>query len=85
MAILQDTHWRDAARVPRFYFMDAYAALPLLIFFLHMSLTTFLISVVFIGFFIVLEKFKFTLPVFFRWLKTFIAGPGRVAKPWWRL
>jgi intracellular multiplication protein IcmT len=84
MAILEDTHWRDAARTPRFYFMDAYSALPLLIFFLHMSFNTFFISVGFILFFIGLEKFKFTLPVFFRWLKATIAGPMRVAKPWWR-
>lgn len=85
MAILEDTHWRDAARTPRFYFMDAYAALPLLLFFLHISLFTFLLSIGFMAFFIMLERFKFTLPVFFRWLKTTIAGPYRVAKPWWRL
>jgi len=84
MAILEDTHWRDAARTPRFYFMDAYSAIPLLFLFLHISLTTFLVCVMVMVFFIALEKFKFTLPVFFRWLKASIAGPMRTARPWWR-
>jgi intracellular multiplication protein IcmT len=84
MAILETTHWRDAARTPRFYFMDAWAALPFLFFFLHMRLWTFILSLVFTLFFIILEKFKFTLPVFSRWLKATLAGPLRMAKPWWR-
>ena len=84
MAILESTHWRDAARTPRFYFMDAFSALPLLLFFLHMRLWTFILAIVFIAFFIVLERFKFTLPVFFRFIRSFLAGPLRTAKPWWR-
>ena len=84
MAILDTTHWRDAARTPRFYFMDAWSALPFLFFLLHMRLWTFILSLVFTLFFIILEKFKFTLPVFGRWIKATLAGPLRMAKPWWR-
>jgi intracellular multiplication protein IcmT len=84
MAILDSTHWRDAARTPRFYFMDAFAAFPLLLFLLHIKLWTFLTAIAFIGFFIILEKFKFTVPVFFRWLRSTLAGPHRGARPWWR-
>lgn len=84
MAILETTHWRDAARTPRFYFMDAWAALPFLFFLMHMRLWTFILSLVLTFFFIILEKFKFTLPVFSRWLKATLAGPLRTAKPWWR-
>lgn len=76
--------WRDSARTPRFYFMDSLAALPILLFFLHIRLWTFIVVICVILFLIVLEKFKFTLPVFKRWLRTFLAGPLRVAKPWWR-
>ncbi len=83
MAILESTSWRDVARTPRFYFMDAWSALPILIFLMHMRLWTFLLSLVWIAFFIVLEKFKFTVPVFFRWLRATLAGPLRSAKPWW--
>lgn len=82
--ILESTHWRDAARTPRFYFMDAYAVFPIAIFLTHMSLTTLLISFVFISFFVMLEKFKFTIPVFRRWFRATLAGPLRIAKPWWR-
>ncbi len=82
--ILESTHWRDSARIPRFYFMDAFAAFPLLLFLLHIKLYTFLIAIGFTLFFIVLEKFKFTVPVFFRWVRSTLAGPLRIAKPWWR-
>ena len=77
-------HWRDAARTPRFYFMDSLAAFPLLLFFLHMRLWTFILVLCIIIFLVILERFKFTLPVFKRWLFATLAGPIRVAKPWWR-
>ncbi len=84
MAILESTHWRDAARNPRFYFMDAFAAFPILFFLMHISLWSFIVSVLCISFFVMLERFKFTIPVFSRWLKATLAGPLRIAKPWWR-
>lgn len=83
--ILETTHWRDAARSPRFYVMDAFAAFPILLFLMHISYTTLGISAFFISFFVMLERFKFTIPVFFRWLKATMAGPIRVARPWWKL
>lgn len=79
-----DAHWRDSARTPRFYFMDSLAAFPLLIFFLHIRLWTFLLALSIIIFLMILERFKFTIPVFMRWFRTTLAGPLRVAKPWWR-
>ncbi len=84
MAILESTHWRDAARTPRFYFMDAFAAFPLLLFLLHIRLWTFITAILFIAFFILLEKFKFTIPVFFRWIRATIGGNLRTARPWFR-
>lgn len=82
--ILESTHWRDVARMPRFFFMDAFAAFPSLLFLLHIRLSTFLIAIGCTIFFAVLEKFKFTVPVFFRWIRSTLAGPLRTAKPWWR-
>lgn len=84
MALQSGANWRDSARTPRFYFMDSLAALPLLLFFLHIRLWTFITVLVIILFLIILERFKFTLPVFKRWLLATLAGPLRVAKPWWR-
>lgn len=77
-----NTHWRDSARTPRFFIMDAYAFFPILFFMLHIRLWTFLLSLGFMAFFILLERFKFTIPVFARWVRASIAGSLRVAKPW---
>jgi intracellular multiplication protein IcmT len=77
-------HWRDAARQTKFFFVDAYAAFPILIMLLHIKLWTFLLSIGCMIFFAILERFKFTIPVFFRWLKLTIAGPLKMARPWWR-
>jgi intracellular multiplication protein IcmT len=79
-----EAHWRDSARTPRFYFIDSLAAFPLLIFLLHIRLWTFILALAVIGFLMILERFKFTLPVFFRWMRATLAGPLRIAKPWWR-
>ena len=77
-------HWRDIARTPRFFFIDSLAAFPLLLFIMHIRLWTFITAIVIMGFLLVLERFKFTLPVFFRWMRSTLAGPLRVSKPWWR-
>lgn len=80
----ETAHWRDSARTPRFYFIDSLAAFPLFIFFLHIRLWTFLLALTLIIFLMVLERFKFTLPVFARWFRATLAGPLRIAHPWWR-
>ena len=82
--INDDRHWRDSARPARFFFVDAAAAFPFLIMFLHLKLWTFLLVIILMIFFAILERFKFTIPVFFRWLKSSIAGPLKMARPWWR-
>lgn len=79
-----DAHWRDSARQARFFFVDAYAAFPILLMLLHIRVWTFLLAIGFMIFFAILERFKFTVPVFFRWLRNFMAGPIKIAKPWWR-
>lgn len=84
MAVESTANWRDSARTPRFYFMDSLAALPILLFFLHIRLWTFITVITIIIFLIILERFKFTLPVFKRWFMATLAGPIRVAQPWWR-
>lgn len=77
-------HWRDSSRTPRFFLVDALAAIPLVLMLLHIKLWTFITALVIICFFGILEKFKFTVPVFLRWLKCFIGGPLKTAYPWWR-
>ena len=79
-----NAHWRDASRTPRFFIMDAYAAFPLLLFFLHIKMWTLLVAIGAMVFFMILERFQFTIPVFIRWVKSQLAGPYRTAQPWWR-
>ena len=78
------SHWRDVARTPRFFVVDAYASFPLVLMLLHIQLWTFLLAIASITFFVILERFKFTLPVFKRWIKATLAGNIRYAYPWWR-
>lgn len=78
-----NAHWRDSARSPKLFFMDAYAAFPMLLFLLHIRWWTFFLCLGVIAFFVILEKFGFTVPVFKRWLRVFFAGPHRNSRPWY--
>jgi len=76
-------HWRDSARNPRFFLIDARGAFAVLLFLIHISKWTGVVVIINTVFFAILERFGFTVPVFFRWLRVFLAGPIRIAKPWW--
>lgn len=77
-------HWRDSARHPRFFLVDARAAFPLLLFVVHIRWWTFTVAVVSVIFFGLLERFGFTVPVFLRVIRGFIAGPRKVCVSWWK-
>jgi len=77
-------HWRDSARSVRLFFLDFRACFPLLILLLHIRLWTFILAVVATVFFTALERYGFTLMVFLRWLRAFIAGNRKIAQPWWK-
>ena len=77
-------HWRDSARNVTLWFVDFRATFPLLIFLLHIRVWTFIVAIVFMSFFIVIQYYGFTLNVFLRWIRSFLAGPRKIAQPWWR-
>ena len=77
-------HWRDSARNVRFWFVDFRACFPLLILLFHIRLWTFVLAIVTMLFFSALERYGFTVAVFSRWFRSFLAGPRKVAQPWWR-
>lgn len=79
-----EAHWRDTARPARFGPIDAKAVFPFLLWLLHFRLWTFGVAVAFTVFFTMLEKWGFTIPVFARWVRSSIAGPRKMAIPWWR-
>jgi intracellular multiplication protein IcmT len=77
-------HWRDSARTPRLLTIDYRAIFPLLIWLFFPNWITFIICVIAIGFFTVLDHFGYTLPVFSRYFRyNFLAGSRKIARPWW--
>jgi intracellular multiplication protein IcmT len=84
MALDDSTHWRDSARSARFFLVDARAAFPLLLFLLHIRWWTFGVAVFAIVFFAIIEHYGFTVPVFLRTVRSFLAGSRKVATPWWK-
>lgn len=76
-------HWRDSARTPQFFFIDGYAAFPMLLFILHIRLWTFLIACGATVFFTILKRYGFSPSIFFRWLRSLLAGKRKIAQPWW--
>jgi intracellular multiplication protein IcmT len=81
---ITETHWRDSARNTRFFLVDARAAFPLLLFLLHIQIWSFILAVVAMSFFALLERYGFTVNVFLRWARSVLAGPHKVATPWWK-
>jgi intracellular multiplication protein IcmT len=78
-----NAHWRDSARDVKFFVVDSKAAFPFLFFLLHMRMWTFTVALVMTLFFSILARFGFTIPIFWRWLRSFIAGSRRFSRPWW--
>lgn len=79
-----DTHWRDSARNARFFMVDARAAFPLFIFLLHIRMWTFILALISIIFFAIIERYGFSVPVFLRFIRSFLAGPHKSSSPWWK-
>lgn len=77
-------HWRDSARNVTLWIIDFRACFPLLLFLLHIRLWTFVVAMIFTIFFGIIQYYGFTLNVFLRWLRAFLAGPRKIAQPWWR-
>ena len=80
MADLSTAHWRDSARRPRFFVIDAYAVFPIFIWLFNINMATFIFACCCIAFFVIIERFGFTVPVFMRWLRAFAAGPLKKAR-----
>jgi len=79
----QNAHWRDSARSARFFIVDAQAAFPLLLFLLHIKLWTFVVAVLAMLFFTTLNRFGFSVIVFLRVVRSFLAGKRKNSFPWW--
>lgn len=78
-----NAHWRDSARASKFFIFDAKAAFPMLLFLVHIKLWTFIVAALAMFFFTLLNRYGFSVDVFLRWLRSFLAGPRKTAIPWW--
>lgn len=76
--------WRDTARSARFFIVDYRAAFPLLLFLLHIRVWTFVLALVVIFCLYGLERYGYTVPVFLRIMRCWLAGPRKSSRPWWR-
>ena len=83
MKINMNAHWRDSARPVKFFIWDGRAVFPVVLLVLHISLWTFGITIALIFFFSILNRYGFTPIVFGRWIRSLIAGPRKLALPWW--
>ena len=83
MAIDPNAHWRDSARPVKFFIWDGRAVFPVVLFLLHMVVWTFILTIALIIFFSTLNRYGFTPIVFGRWFRCLLAGPRKLAIPWW--
>jgi len=83
MKVNVEAHWRDSARPIKFFIWDGRAVFPVIIFLVHLVLWTFILAMVLMAFFSILNRYGFTPIVFFRWTRNLIAGPRKIAVPWW--
>ena len=76
-------HWRDSAKGARFFFIDATAAFPMLLFLVHIKIWTFIIAMVAMTFFTILNRFGYSVELFLRMVRSMFAGSRKMAIPWW--
>ena len=80
----ENAHWRDSARTARFFFIDAKAAFPIFLFLIHIRFWTFILALIFMVFFTVINRFGYSIEVFLRIFRSILAGPRKLSIPWWR-
>lgn len=76
-------HWRDSARSVKFFILEGEAVFPFLLLLVHWSLWTLGLAIAATLFCSLLIRYGMTMPVFFRTLRSYIAGKRKFAHPWW--
>ena len=73
-----NTHWRDSSRTPRFFMIDARAAVFVMIFLLHPRLWSGVLCILSLVILSILDYFKLSLPVTFRLIRAMISGSDKL-------
>ncbi len=76
-------NWRDSGRRARFGIIDAEAAVPVLLFLVHITWWTFWVAITVSVIFAMLNRYGYTVAVFGRIVRNFIVGPYKHARAWW--
>ena len=72
------SHWRDSARTPRFFIIDARAGFAVLIFMLHPRWSTLIFVVIVIAILGVLHRFGVSLTAAVRIMRGWLTGPNKI-------
>lgn len=78
-----DAAWRDSARSAKFWIFESYAVFPVLLALYNIQLWTIAAALSAVCFLSILSYYGFTLNVFGRLLRSFVAGPRKNATQWW--
>ena len=76
-------NWQDTGRDTKLWIMNSTTSFPLLLFLVNVSWTTFFVVLVTMAVFFTLEYYGFKPKVFFRFVRSFLAGSRKSARPWW--
>ena len=80
----KDANWRDTARPAKLGPLNASAIFPIVLFLLHIKIWTFIVSIIFIAFLVIIDYYGFSVSRFGRYLRCSMAGKRRLATPWWQ-
>lgn len=80
--VLIDWHWRDSMRPARFFIFDARSALFLAILLVYPRPSTFMLFVIILFFFYLLERVGLTFEAALRRMRSWLAGNERPAVIW---
>ncbi|WP_440993251.1 IcmT/TraK family protein [Cysteiniphilum litorale] len=73
-----DAHWRDSARTPKFFVIDAQVFIPIVLCLFHFRLWTVFLCAVVAIILIVLNYFKLNIKDFLQLLRELIVGREKI-------
>lgn len=76
-------NWQNTGRETKFWIFNSTTSFPVLLLMLRISWNTFFLVIATMGVFFILDYYGFKVKVFFRLIRSFLAGRRKVAKPWW--
>ncbi len=77
-------HWRDSARRPKFFMVDAAIIWPLALFLFDIGTrTAILLGLSFVTL-VLMDRLNFTLKKVYRYFFVLMVGPIRYRKGWWQ-